>query len=288
MNPGRNIKKRKKMTAAATLALFVGAAFLVAVPAGALGVLGSGSGAADAIWGSYAGLEGDGAGADSSASGAASAAADAAGGADVDAQPVVDAASDAAMDAAASAEAEANGAAQTAAEQQVEAHPDLDYGIDANGDGTYNVKLGGDAAGSVGDEVVDAPGLGVDEQVDTRMASDAAGDAEVEANGVLGMFEGLWNDLSLALDLHGAWNAIASMGVAINGIGEGLGFNAAGATDAVGLGQLDLHQQLDTPDLHTQLDLPDVPQVELHKSGDIAMDAAASAEAAAQGAISGP
>ncbi|MCA1814630.1 MAG: hypothetical protein LC624_11920, partial [Halobacteriales archaeon] len=83
MQPGRNnTMKRKKLIAPAVLALFLGAACLVGT-AGALDAGSSASGAVDALWGSYTGVDSPPLSADQDLDGAAHTAANAYAGAEL-------------------------------------------------------------------------------------------------------------------------------------------------------------------------------------------------------------
>jgi hypothetical protein len=307
MNPGRNTTKRKKMTAAATLALFAGAAFLVAVPATAqVSLLGSGAGSADALWGQYLGGDakdssptvGTGsqapteqhAGADQGLDGTVHTAAEAAAGVDLtppDAQPTIDAASSLVMQASDTAEAQANALLDTA--MKTDAGMAATWGAYGSGDGSYDVVLGGDYGGS-------GAGLGgahaekqVDQKVDVRGEADAVNGASAEAqgtvNGLLAQFESVWNGLYVGADLglHGAMKALGDVGFDVAGV-----FGMHQAANLVNLDSIDADHQLDIENpakLNQQVELPEVqvPSIALDQGGQVAMDAQAIAEGAIHG-----
>ncbi|MCA1814043.1 MAG: hypothetical protein LC624_08840, partial [Halobacteriales archaeon] len=186
------------------------------------------------------------------------------------------------------AQAQANGAVAQAS--QSDAGAKLDYGIKGNADGSYDVVLGGDYAGSAaGIAGLDA-GKGVSQHVDVGSHTDEVNDlgAQLEAalNGALDSIGGLVSKLQVSADLglKGAANAIGQMGVDIAGI-----FSTKQAAQLVSLDSIDAAQHVETPALampQAHLDIPDVevPDLAVDQSGELA----ASASAIADGAVHGP
>jgi hypothetical protein len=289
MQPGRNAKRRK-LIAPAVLGLFLGAACL-ALPASALDAGSSASGAADALWGSYTGVDSPPIGADQDLDGASHTAANAYAGADItppDPQPALDAATGLAMEAAGTVQGQADGALSQA--QQSDAGMTLDYGVKGGSDGTYDVVLGGDYAGNAaGVAGLDAD-KSVDQKVDVGSHTDEVNDlgAQLEAavNGALDGIGGLVSKLQVSADLglKGAANAIGQMGVDIAGI-----FSTDQAAQLVNLDSIDATQHVETPAIvapQAHVDIPDVevPDLSVDQSGQVAADASAIAD----GAVHGP
>lgn len=283
MKTGRNAKK-KRWTATAPLALLLGAAFLAAAPAGALSLSGWGTGQAEALWGAYSGLAQPEGRVEQELAGSARTAAEAAASVEAtpppppDPQPFVDLA----MEAKARAEAQAN--ALLAQRENVAAAGRAAWGLYGSGDGSYDVVLGGAYTGGLEGTFLAHGEKQVSQRVDGRgheaAANAAAAKAEGALNGAIATLEGLYNRLhaSLYLGLDGFAKAVGSVGMDIAGL---FGFHQA--ADIVNTDQLHLGQQVDVagPALaFPRADLPDVriPSVAVEQGGEVAADAAATAE----------
>jgi hypothetical protein len=291
MQPGRNATMRRKLIAPAVLGLFLGAACLVALPAGALDADSSASGAADALWGSYAGAEAPPANVDQDVDGAAHTAASMYAGAEItppDVQPTLDAATGLVMQAQATVLASADGALASA--QQSGAQGALSYGVKGNADGSFDATVGGaeaaDAAGVAGVQTDKSVDQSVDVSGQTDAVNGAKDSLQDTINGFLAGAGGLVSQLQVSADLglKGAADALGSIGVNVAGL-----FSTNQAAQLVNLDSIDATQHVETPALaapQVQLDIPDVqaPAVQLDQSGQVAADASAIAD----GAIHGP
>lgn len=279
---GRNNKIRKRLGATAFFVLLAGAALVVAAPASALNLVGSGAGSADALWGAYGDLtqpEGE---VEQDAAGHGHTEAEASSAAELnppDPQPVIDQATGVVMEA--KAQAEATAALLMAQQGSLAAAGAAQWGVYGGSDGDYDVVLGGDYdAGSHGTAAATGS-KGIKQDLQTGAAANGANEgvaeAEAAANGVLEQIEAAWSQLhgSLYLGLDGAAKALGSVGFEIAGV-----FGLNKAVDASMLDQTHLGQQIDfaapaLPDLKADLPEVAVPAVALDQSGAIGADAAA-------------
>lgn len=283
MQSGRNARKQ---IGYATALLLFGAAFLAAAPAGALGLIGSGSGSGSFIGnaaGSLTGSGGSGSGS-ADASGAAQAAADAASNVEAnppDAQPYVDAAASAAMSAKAKAEAQAN--ALLATKNRAAASGGAKWGIVGNGDGSYDVVLGGSYHGGLDGTLASQGSKSAKAHADVTgyeaAANKAKGKAVGTANGVIDTLAGLYSQLHASADvsLDGAAKAVGSIGLDIGGI---FGLHQAANmlnTDSLHLGK---HVDVAGPQIawkHASVPDLKVPRVAMDQTGEVAGDATGTA-----------
>jgi hypothetical protein len=290
MQPGRNLRIRKRLPATATFILLVGAAFLAAAPATAsLNLGGAAAGGLDSVWGLGGGASGGGGEAqgqgDGSMSGSVSSAAQ--GAADVavtppDPQPHVDEAQRVLAEAQAEAEAQAN--ALLAQKESIAAGGVAQWGLRGDGAGAYDVVLGGGYASGLQGLATASGQKTVDHRVDVRghqgAAAGAANEAEGAINGVIGTIEQLYGKLHASFDvgLDGAMTALGSIGFDIAGLfGMQQGAELANV-DSLGLRK---HVDVAAPAMaFERVDLPEVevPALAVDQSGEVGMDAAAAAK----------
>lgn len=286
---GRNNKK-KRMRVTATTLLLLGAAAFMAVPASGLGLVGSGSGQADAVWGAYSEITNPGGEAEQDVAGSAHSEASGSSSADVDPpdpQPVIDAATALAAEAQAQAEAAANAVADQ--KGKLAADGGATWALHGDGSGSYDVVLGGHYDGGAHGTAALDGSKEIKQSVNVKAAEGAASGAQAQAQGALdgavSTLEGLWSKLhmSLYLGLDGAARALGSFGMDIAGL---FGFNQA--AELVNTDTMHLGQRVDVaapalPKLKAQLPAVDVPDLTIDQGGQVAADAAAVAEGAVGG-----
>ena len=279
---GRNNTTKKRLGATASLFMILGAAMLAAAPAGAISLGGAGGGGE----GSEGSSEGSGSG---GLAGSAETTVEAVAGVDAnppDPQPIVDETVAAALAAKAEAEAQAN--ALLAQKDALAGAAALDWAVQGAGAGKYDIILGVSYLAGLDGTATAHKDAQATQTVDVgghaAVANDAVADVEGQLNALIDEVNALYQKAhaSLYLGTGGVLEAIGSVEVGADLLGM-FGLSHSAKVVDVSQALMGLDQRVDVAGPPLKIDHVDLPEVEIpdlavDQSGELAADAAATAE----------